>query len=158
MFARPFIDSIDFARNGRELCDEIPVVALSRLSDMLANSEGKLSYKLLGAQQDDTFSLDISLKGTCNLRCQRCLGEFSYPLEMTSHLQLVSADKLAETEAEDEDAIEATSQLDVLALIEDEVLLGLPFAPKHPDGMCSAPLKDLQQSANPFAVLAVLKK
>jgi uncharacterized protein len=158
MFARPFIDSLDFARNGRELCGEIPVVSLSRLSDMLANSDGMLSYRLIGSQQDDSFNLDIVLKGSCNLRCQRCLGEFSYPLEVTSHLQLLSADKLDETEADDEDAIEATSKLDVLDLVEDEVLLALPFAPKHQDGACSTALKDLQQSANPFAVLAVLKK
>jgi uncharacterized protein len=158
MFARPFIDSIDFARNGRELHGEIPIVDLPRLSDMLANSAGTLSYRVRGSQRDDRHSLEIVLQGTCNLRCQRCLGEFSYPLELTAHLRLLPADKLEQMDADDEDAIEATSQLDVLALIEDEVLLALPFAPKHPQEACSAPLKDLQQSANPFSVLAVLKK
>ena len=126
---------------------------------MLANSDGTLSYRVLGSQQDDSHKLEIILEGRCNLRCQRCLGEFSYPLKLTSHLQLIPANKLEEMEDEvdDEDTIEATSQLDVLALIEDEVLLALPFAPRHPEGTCSAPLNDLQQVANPFAVLAALK-
>ena len=157
MFARHFIDSIDFARNGRELCDEIPIVTLSRLSDLLASSEGTLGYKVIGSQQGDSRKLEIVLKGSCQLRCQRCLGEFTYPIDITTQLQLLPADKLDEID-DDVDAIEATAQMDVLALIEDEVLLGLPFAPKHLEESCSASLKDLQQSANPFAVLAVLKK
>jgi uncharacterized protein len=157
MFARPFIDSIDFARNGRELCDEIPIVTLSRLSEMLASPEGTLRYKVIGSQQGDSHKLEIALGGSCQLRCQRCLEEFTYPIDIITELQLLPADKLDEMD-DDVDAIEATGQLDVLALIEDEVLLGLPFAPKHPEESCSAPLKDLQQSANPFAVLAVLKK
>ena len=159
MFARPFIDSMDFARNGKELCGEIPIVALPRLSDMLANSAGTLSYRVCGSQQDDQPRLEVILTGRCNLRCQRCLDEFSYPIEVTSHLRLVSTDKLDEDEidADEEDIIEATAQLDVLALIEDEVLLALPFAPKHQEGACEAPLKNLQKVANPFDVLAVLK-
>jgi uncharacterized protein len=136
MFARPFIDSIEFARNGRELCDEIPIVTLSRLSDLLASSEGTLGYKVIGSQQGDSRKLEIVLKGSCQLRCQRCLGEFTYPIDITTQLQLLPAEKLDETD-DDEDAIEATQQLDVLALIEDEVLLGLPFAPKHSDESCS---------------------
>jgi uncharacterized protein len=157
MFARPFIDSIDFARNGRELCDEIPIVSLSRLSDVLSSSEGTLRYKVIGSKTGDTHMLEIELEGLCQLRCQRCLGEFTYPIAVTTHLLLLSADKLDEID-DDVDAVEATTQLDVLALIEDEVLLGLPFAPKHADESCNASLKDLQQSTNPFAVLAVLKK
>jgi len=35
MFARPFIDSVDFARNGKEIRGEIAVSALSRLADKL---------------------------------------------------------------------------------------------------------------------------
>ncbi len=157
MFARPFIDSVDFANNGRELCGEIPIVALSRLSDLLANSDGTLSYRVTGSREGDAHKLEIELEGLCHLRCQRCLDAFNYPIEIISHLLLLPADKLDEID-DDVDAIEATTQLDVMALIEDEVLLGLPFAPRHPEESCSASLKDLQQSANPFAVLAALKK
>jgi uncharacterized protein len=157
MFARPFIDSFDFARNGRELRDEIPIVTLSRLSDMLASSEGTLRYKVIGLKVGDAHKLEIVLAGSCQLRCQRCLGDFTYPLQITSSLQLISADKLDEIE-NDEDAIEATSQLDVLALLEDELLLSLPFAPKHPEGTCVTPIKDLREKDNPFAILALLKK
>ena len=161
MFARPFIDSVDFARNGREIRGEIALSELSRLSDMLAKSEGSLTYVVRGHHEDSGDTLEISLQGMCTLRCQRCLNELAYPVDMLSRLRLLPADKLEESEESDDDemdAIEATPKLDVVALIEDELLLGLPFAPKHPEGKCTPATNDLQQKESPFAVLARLKK
>jgi len=160
MFARPFIDSVDFARNGREIRGEIAVSELSRLSDVLAKSEGALTYIVRGHHEDSGDILEISLQGMCTLRCQRCLNELDYPVNMLSRLRLLPADKLDASEEDDDelDAIEASLKLDVVALIEDELLLELPFAPKHPEGECAPTANDLQQKASPFAVLAGLKK
>lgn len=160
MFARPFIDSVDFARNGKELRGETGLAELSRLVDMLARTDdGALTYIVRGYREGDSDMLEVSLQGTCILRCQRCLGEMAYPVDMVSRLLLLPADRLDEVEEDDDvDAIEATSQLDVVALIEDELLLGLPFAPRHPDGECAPTTNGLQQKASPFAVLAGLKK
>jgi uncharacterized protein len=158
MFARPFIDSVIFARNGEELCGEIQLAALPRLGDLLMDDANPLTYRLYGLKEGDRLVLSVALKGVCHLRCQRCLGELLYPLDTNSRLMLVASDKLAELDADDDmDGIEATSQLDVLALIEDEVLLSLPFAPKHPEGTCRAAIADSRQSVNPFSVLAELK-
>ena len=159
MFARPFIDSVDFARNGKEIRGVIAVSELPRLGDLLAKAEGLLTYIVSGFREGDSDMLGISLQGACTLRCQRCLGELEYPVDMTSRLLLLPADKLDEIEDDDEvDAIEADPRLDVLALIEEEMLLELPFAPRHPDGECAPAMNDLQQKASPFAVLAGLKK
>jgi uncharacterized protein len=159
MFARPFIDSVDFAQNGKELRGETGFAELPRLGDMLAKTDGTLSYIVRGYRKDDSNMLEVSLQGACILRCQRCLGVMDYPVEIVSHLKLLPAEKLAETEEDDEvDAIESESNLDVMALIEDELLLGLPFAPKHPEGKCASTTNDLQIKASPFAVLAELKK
>ncbi|MFZ2161953.1 MAG: YceD family protein [Sideroxyarcus sp.] len=159
MFARPFIDSVDFARNGKEIRGEIAVSELSRLGDLLAKSEGSLTYIVSGFREGDGDMLGISLQGSCTLRCQRCLGELEYPVDMTSRLLLLPADRLDEVEDDDEvEAIEADPKLDVLALIEEELLLGLPFAPRHPEGKCAPATNGLQQKASPFAVLAGLKK
>jgi uncharacterized protein len=159
MFARPFIDSVDFARNGKEIRGEIAVSALSRLADKLAKSDGTLTYIVSGYHADGRDMLEVSLQGACTLRCQRCLSELEYPVNLVSRLWLLPADKLDEAEEDDEvDAIEAEPRLDVLALIEEELLLGLPFAPRHPEGECAPAANDLQQKANPFAVLAGLKK
>ena len=160
MFARPFIDSLDFARNGKEMHGEIALSELSRLGDMLAKSEGSLTYIVRGRREADREMLQVSLQGTCTLRCQRCLGELEFPVNIVSRLWLLPTDRLDEAKEDDDDAdsIEATSQLDVLALIEDELLLGLPFAPRHPEGECVPATNGLQQKASPFAVLAGFKK
>jgi uncharacterized protein len=160
MFARPFIDSVDFARNGKEMRGEIAVSALSRLSDMLAKSDGSLTYIVRGYHEEGRDMLEVDLHGACTLRCQRCLGELEYPVNLVSRLWLLPADRLDEAEEDDDemDAIEAEPRLDVLALIEEELLLGLPFAPMHTEGECVPAASDLQQKASPFAVLAGLKK
>ena len=159
MFAQPFIDSVDFARNGKEIRGEIAVSALSRLGDMLAKPDGSLTYVVRGYRVDDCDMLEVSLQGMCALRCQRCLSELDYPVNIVSHLRLLPADKLDEVEEDDDiDAIEAAPRLDVAALVEEELLLGLPFAPRHPEGECAPATNDLQQKVNPFAVLAGLKK
>jgi uncharacterized metal-binding protein YceD (DUF177 family) len=46
----------------------------------------------------------------------------------------------------------------VLALLEEELLLSLPIAPKHGLGECQIAVEGLSRSNNPFAVLAGLKK
>jgi uncharacterized protein len=159
MFARPFIDSVDFARNGKEIRGEIAVSELSRLADLLAKPDGLLTYRVRGFQEEDRDMLEVSLQGACALRCQRCLGELEYPVNLVSRLWLLPAGKLDEVEEDDEvDAIEAEHRLDVLALIEEELLLGLPFAPRHPEGECAPAANDLKQKVSPFAVLAGLKK
>jgi uncharacterized protein len=160
MFARPFIDSVDFARNGKEIRGKIAVSALSRLADKLAKSEASLTYIVSGYHEDGRDMLKLTLQGVCTLRCQRCLGELVYPVNLVSRLWLLPAGKLDDAEEDDDemDAIEAEPRLDVLALIEEELLLDLPFAPRHAEGECVPAANDLQQKANPFAVLAGLKK
>lgn len=159
MFARPLIDAMEFAKNGREISGEVPFKEMPRLNDMLLDSAGALSYVVQGLRVNDRNALDVVINGTAHLRCQRCLGDFEYPVKVSSRLKLASAEELEALDDEDEDEyIEASSRLDVIALVEDEILLSLPFAPRHPDGECGSVSNGLKQSASPFAVLAGLKK
>ncbi|HET8668312.1 MAG TPA: YceD family protein [Terriglobales bacterium] len=164
MFARHFIDSLDFARNGKELRGEIPVAEMPRLQDMLAAPEGQVRFVLRGLHDKDGHPvLELALDGSCQLRCQRCLQGMEYPLKMLVHLRLVTEEPteahLVEGEDEQIDSILADSHLDVVALIEEEILLGLPLAPKHEFGTCQAALESVsREEQSPFAVLRGLKK
>jgi len=76
---------------------------------------------------------------------------------MTSSLRLVSATEIDAADTDDEtECIEAAPGMDVLSLVEDELLLGLPYAPSHTVGKCAEQLNVSKQSSSPFAVLAVL--
>ncbi len=160
MFARPFIDSVDFARNGKQMRGEVAVSALSRLQDMLADQKGALNYTVRGYRDGDRDMLEVAVEGMLVLQCQRCLGELEFPVNLVSALQLLPADLLDELEddGDEVDAIEAVSSLDVLALVEDELLLGVPFAPRHAEGECAPAANDVTKKTNPFSVLVGLKK
>jgi len=160
MFTRPFIDSLDFARHGGELSGEVPVVELSRLTDLLADTEGKISYVLHGLLgKDGNPQLNLILDGICNLQCQRCLNALPYLIRLSSKLRLISEGLIDTKDIENDevDSIPAEKHLDVLSLLEEELILSLPIAPKHPLGVCQIGVEDLNRSNNPFAVLAGLK-
>jgi len=163
MFARHFIDSLDFASNGIELHGEVLVAEMPRLQDVLASPEGRISYILRGLPGKNGKSmLELELEGRCQLRCQRCLQGLLYPISTVSHLVPVPEGKLPEGELEDEgeiDYVPADAHMDVLSLIEDEILLGLPLAPRHELGVCKAAMESpTGDEKNPFAILRGLKK
>jgi uncharacterized protein len=168
MYARPFIDSLDFAANRREISGEIAIAELPRLQDVLETSQGVLQYTVQGGvDKQGIHFLDVGVAGQCRLRCQRCLEGFDFPVRLDTRLLLrdqASLDELdsdAAGAAEEEfDSILADQHLNVLDLLEDEILLSLPIAPKHALGTCQATDgKNLQGIVkNPFAVLAELKR
>ena len=68
------------------------------------------------------------------LICQRCLTAFEHELNVVRQLVLVTSEsQLPELDAEDPDVdvVVATEKMNVLDLIEDEIILSLPLAPRH---------------------------
>jgi uncharacterized protein len=158
------INSIEFARNGESLNGSVAVANLSRLQDLLSSSSGMLEYALTGKRgENDKLFLVCTVKGMLQLRCQRCLEALAYPIDLNSELELVKDEEvLPAVVNEDEltDAIKVDPNLDVLALVEDEVLLGLPMAPAHASGDCKAGGIFGQAETdkpNAFSALAALK-
>ena len=81
-------------------------------------------------------ALRLQVRGTLQLRCQRCLEPL--PFEVDADELLVLAATLAEIHAEPADAdapdrVVAGKEMPVRELIEDELILALPYAPRHED-------------------------
>lgn len=166
MHARPFIDSLDFASNGQQISGVVLVAELSRLADILSDQSGELSYAVRGAlDKHGVPKLILSLHGGCHLVCQRCLQSMDYEIQVSTSVMLrdqATLDLLDEAEGEVEEEYEsilADAHLDVWSLLEDEIILSLPFAPKHDVGVCKAAKEVKHQSddSHPFAALAKLK-
>ena len=93
--------------------------------------------------------------------CQRCLQPFRTPIEVDRAFCFVATEGEAEAlDAESEDDVLALSpSFDLIALIEDELLLAWPLVPRHTQ--CSPPEHEAggesAPSDNPFAALAALK-
>lgn len=155
------IDSKDFAREGRVLEGSLDLADFPRVADQLLAREGQLVYRLEGsvdAQRKPLLRLLVS--GVLPLECQRCLERVDHELEVDSLLELINDEAdLTEDDLEDDsrDFIVADKSLDVVALIEDEVILALPAVPQHED--CSLPEGGQGKAkVSPFSVLAALKK
>ncbi|WP_281048399.1 YceD family protein [Thauera sp. GDN1] len=161
--SRVVSDPFRFAAESRSVEGVLVAADLLRLSDALASSDGSVRWRLEGFMVEGAAGseprLRLQVEGTLDLRCQRCLGGLEWPLRIDTLLQPVrSGQPIPEDELEDDevDAIEIDGELDVLALLEDEVLLALPIAPRHQ--VCEAPKPQGGVSEeSPFAALASLR-
>ncbi len=165
------VDTWELARLGHERHGEAPLAAFSRLLEGLpVQATQVVGWSLLG-ETDSLGQRFITLRAqaSISLECQRCLEAFELALQVESRLQLVETEAEIDTEEMDEDDPDAPDQVvgsqffDVLALVEDELILALPYVPKHE--VCPSLPKELSASEgsdpgrpSPFAVLAELKK
>lgn len=154
------IDSLSFAREGRSLQGELPVSGLERLHDLLAEIAGVVVYRLNGRMsRQGKPQLVLEVGGEFPVVCQRCLGRLDHPLSIVSVLELVTDEAdLSQDELEDDsrDFLVVQKELDVVALIEDELILALPSAPRHED--CALPGgSSCGTKVSPFTALSALK-
>ena len=156
MSHQPVIDGLDFARTGSKMQGAWPVAEFSRLRDALRTEEGTLQYVLLGVPQERGYpALRLKIGGTLQLVCQRCLGALEFPLHVDVSLQLAATQAEVDAEpleAEGPERIVASREMPVRDLVEDEVLLAIPLAPRHE--RCAGREKAAASEANsPFAAL-----
>lgn len=157
------IDALQFAREGRRLEGEIAVASLERLHDVVTDIDGVVRYVIegsIGAKRKPV--LDVTVEASLPLTCQRCLDPTIHELRRTSRFVLVEGEQeLPDVADEDPDTetLPANVLGDIKDVVEQEVLLGLPIAPMHPQVDCSVQAKDSgEPRPSPFAVLEQLKR
>ena len=156
MSQRIVINSLAFARDAGSLQGELPIASLTRVLDMLVDSTGKLSYRVEGRMGPRKRpQLILQLNGVLPVCCQRCLEVVDYPLEVRRVLEFVNEEELTQEEIEDDskDFLPVQGEFDVVELIEDEVILDLPSAPRHE----SCALPDTGQGTGKTSPFSVLK-
>ena len=103
--------------------------------------------------------LQVKVSGSLPLACQRCLDAIPFDLHVDNLLELLQEGaEMSQDELEDDtrDFLPVAGKLDVTELVEDEILLVLPVAPRHERwGLPGA--ADAGERINPFAQLAGLK-
>lgn len=159
------VDTLEFAREERSVSGLVPVSGLPRLLELVGESDALLECELQGRREGGRNWLHLSIRGQFDLICQRCLGPMPFTLDTDNELQVIAPGEAWPDEALEDgslslevDAIAADTAQAVTDLIEEEVLLALPVAPKHDKG-CEPPARsDDKLAASPFAVLATLKK
>jgi len=135
MLHRPLIDAFEFARSASRLSGEWPIADFPRLQGVVHSDRGTLVYVLEGLPQDQGRpALRLRVRGTLQLSCQRCLGPLEHPLDADAVLLLFASESdvaAMPVEADGPDCIVAAKDLPVRDLVEEEVLLAIPYAPHH---------------------------
>ena len=162
MTAQHIINSLEFARKKLEIHGTIENSQLLRARDLMSSHAGIVEWALSGSVGlDGKSKLTLLIKGVVQMPCQRCLEAVSVDLNLKSEFILVRDDSEIPSEDDDVDEYDylvADAEMDVLALVEDEVLLTLPYAPKHRVEDCSVKSEQLETKApNPFAALRDFK-
>ena len=111
-------------------------------------------------------SLLVEAETDVTLECQRCLQPMRWPLQARRRIFFVDGeDAAAALDAEsDDDVLVLVPDLDLQALVEDELLLALPIVPRHevcPEPLPRAFVEDEGAGVpedSPFAALSVLKR
>jgi len=162
------IDAFTFCRLEEQRSGSIPVADFPRLTEESANTTGVLNWTLAGGKDKlGHAELVLTVTGSVNLMCQRCLTPFEFEIDSESVLILAkneeNADEIEALLEDDEvDVVVGSKTFDIFALIEDEALLAIPQSPKHavcPDvtlaSADSTARVDAESSekVSPFAVL-----
>lgn len=163
-----FVDALGLARAGESRSGECDLSELARFCQDLPVQAGKVQWQVQGEYNaaGQAF-LSVQAQTVALLECQRCLSLFELPLLVSNRLELVRNNTALEGD-DAPDAVErivGSSRFDLLALIEDELILVLPYVPRHDvcpsqAGQASQeeePTEDAKRPS-PFAVLGKLKK
>jgi uncharacterized protein len=135
---RPF-DSLQFAKSGESLGGSLRIEELPRLHDSLRPDDVAVQYQLDGVFESGRPAIRLQIQVTLWLTCQRCMMLYPEVMSLDNVLQVARNEaELERWEALDPllDALVADPELDVAALVEDEILLSIPVVPMHAEGEC----------------------
>jgi uncharacterized protein len=157
MSHQPVIDGFEFASAGATQQGVLPVSGFPRLRDLLASDVGEVAYEVRGMRDGrGRPSLRLSVRGTLQLRCQRCLEAMGFDVDERQVLVLAATQ--AEIDADPVDAqapdrLLGSKDMAVRDLVEDELVLALPYAPRHEGCDAKAAQEKKEGKNSPFAGL-----
>jgi DUF177 domain-containing protein len=112
---------------------ELQISKLTRLVGMLNSDAGSVKASLRFSQRRDGWlEAELTYEASVELTCQRCLEPFHHELAGRVKVVLADADSMAATAPEGHEPFELTQgRLLPAELIEDELIVSMPLAPKH---------------------------
>jgi uncharacterized protein len=173
-FAARRLDVKGFAQEAGVLHGHEPMRNLTRL---LAEAQGRgadapVNWVAEGELRNPghvnpEIWLHLRADAVLALTCQRCLTEVDVAVAVDRRFRFAPDEEAAAAEDEEaeEDVLALSRSFDLLGLVEDEMLMEMPLAPRHE--ACPVPVKlavedeDFEAAAaqreNPFALLEALK-
>lgn len=161
------------AARGDTLAGEFDTGMMPRLSEVLARAEPAPVHFEVSARRDEARRLVVtgSARATLQCVCQRCMEPVALAIDAEFSLAVVADEDAARHLPAELDPLllESGAEVNLPALLEDELMLALPPVPVHAEaGECgeraryvgTAPENEFdsgEERQNPFAVLKKLK-
>jgi len=133
------------ARERRTLAGTFDAATSTRLEDRLAEgpSATAIAWRITGTTDAvGRPALEIEVLGVVPLECQRCLQPLAWAVDQKTVVALAGSENEADAldSESDGEVVLAAGPLNPIELVEDELLLTLPYAPTHAEGECASPL------------------
>jgi len=142
------LDVLALAQAGATLSGQGRVLAFERLLAETAGQGGDhlVTWSARGELRNASHVhtqpwLHLRASAVLALACQRCLGPVDTPVEVDRWLRFVAdeATAQAQDDVSEEDVLALTRELDLLALVEDEIIMEMPLVPFH--ATCPEPVR-----------------
>lgn len=126
------------AERGTTLTGQVLLAECERLHDLLSEQTGAVNVTLKLAKDDEGYCyLQGDLQADMPLTCQRCMSPMRLPLQIHFRLSPVYSESAGENlPSQYEPLLLAEDQVPLLEIVEEELLLAIPFAPKHGEEGC----------------------
>ena len=158
------IDPRRFCQQGVVLRGVVATDALTRLAENGVTVDSVYAELTFSVDEQRERIVTGTLAVNVQVQCQRCLEPMPLALDCAVSVAIVWDEESSRALAESYDPwIVASEDADLYALVEEEILLGLPFVSYHdfPCGERQAESEPEEQSGskkqNPFQVLQQLK-
>ncbi len=157
------IEPLRLADHGVALSGSLPIARMRRLAGQLCDDAGEAEARLrFERRADGSRTLQGQVNASLRMRCQRCLEPMEIRIDTPARLRLVADPPGPAGWPDFDDLPVGIGPLSLVTLIEDELLLALPFAPMHERRHCAkAPCSFDAPPAvtqNPFTALAELRR
>lgn len=157
------INNLEFAQKQQKLSDNFEISSFKRLAEKLSLSDKNahlvgIRFELTGDYKRFRHpSLHLYISSKLPVICQRCLDEMLMNVDLNFDYLISNVGTSELDESDEIDWLEASPNMDLHELIEDELLLAMPFAPMHEKG-CSKLSMQSGEKPNPFAILKGMVK
>jgi uncharacterized protein len=162
------VNVFDLARRGGELGGELQTTDLARLAGELRAVVSSIDYRFSAAiDERGRPAATVTLAGKMQLTCDLCGDAIDWPLQVTRHYFFVASEAALHAlpiDVAEEEGLLGSDEFDLTSLIEDDIILALPMAPRHPScqtehnagSSIARPslAEDSDRRKNPFAALA----
>lgn len=164
------IDVFSLARREAEVQGSTPIMSFARMvADAPEQGKRQAKWTVRGSvDAHGRMFLSVGVQASPLLVCQRCLAPVEVSVNSNNTLQLVESADLPDDDLDDPEApecIQGSKRFDLAGLVEDELILALPYVPRHdvcpalPDALRHAPeAVETREKPSPFAALEALKK